>query len=1004
MSIRKIDKNFGEIPSWGDDDFDENVHQNFKDLKEIIPKINITTDDINVAINEMNILKNQAETVTLTAQNNANLAVQKASEASSSANQALIYKNQVMGYVVPSGASYSIDQINTQNSAMTKAQFNALSEERKANRAGSGFDSMGKHSVGYASVNDGIIAASANDYVDAFQMGWNFTSQLAGTSKTNYPIANINGVLLKLFSINRASTGYEINKIQLPTAPTIYPYDTVLTTEQINSGVIKHADSSNSGLVVMGKNLSGTTFNQTISVVNGKKYIIEYVDNAVRKTLEITASSTSYIINLSGTNITEVGMYPLDAISRSDLVFLESWHEDISEKNIVYPLGNVQYLGGNTDGLTGIANGSFSGFETYSLFGNWQTPSSLIGKGYVWSSLTEAQKKAFISNPDNNCYLDGDKVIQVRYRARVVQGLRDIDKNPFSWLGGYLGDTPFDTLSNIVVAKGKKVLIPSDYKTYANRLSEGTYSLNSSNSIQGIGLISDAASIIQGYSESNIAYEGKCFALPIALVHRRNQGMYHPVYNPNGTKKASDDKFWYDTTVAFTSISDCFNPTKLLTASGYIGSVSGRPDGLFYDQVHESDILDLRNSSKKPEDYNRLMTREFNKLVAGTNRGKESEIQIYSIQNRVLNYGAFASANNTKGYLIQNADVVGLPITLTTGEIQNYPIVMVVKTGADAGKILSTRAYFKSDSTYLIFGDNNILPSDLIRYTDGTIPSTLTGQTVDIYIAYKTTRTKSNTLLCCDIIGNPTNYPTSWKQSGAFGVPLIVAEDGTSLLPDGARDTFKLSRKANATPLLCLRSTDSGVTWTSFIPTFSTTTNAITLTDEPANNLVMVYYQTHTSMAVPTNSSEILSFGDITAINYNDKEQGAYLVNTLIGKIPVGTSAPTLLSKPLKTTSINPISKFFDSSYGFDAPTHETISFYNANTPAVKILPYLTRTNGKAYLNLVFKEMKYNGTSWGDDNKFNIVNNVSTTTDNNGQTVLIGQKKVELNVFIAGDE
>ena len=46
-----------------------------------------------------------------------------------------------------------------------------------------------------------------------------------------------------------------------------------------------------------------------------------------------------------------------------------AWHEDISEKNIVYPLGNVQYLGANTDGLTGIANGVFTGFETYSLFG-----------------------------------------------------------------------------------------------------------------------------------------------------------------------------------------------------------------------------------------------------------------------------------------------------------------------------------------------------------------------------------------------------------------------------------------------------------------------------------------------------------------------------------------------------------------------------------------------------------------------------------------------------------
>ena len=37
--------------------------------------------------------------------------------------------------------------------------------------------------------------------------------------------------------------------------------------------------------------------------------------------------------------------------------------------DFIYPLGNTQYVGGNTDGLTGIANGAFTGFETYSLFG-----------------------------------------------------------------------------------------------------------------------------------------------------------------------------------------------------------------------------------------------------------------------------------------------------------------------------------------------------------------------------------------------------------------------------------------------------------------------------------------------------------------------------------------------------------------------------------------------------------------------------------------------------------
>ena len=268
--------------------------------------------------------------------------------------------------------------------------------------------------------------------------------------------------------------------------------------------------------------------------------------------------------------------------------------------------------------------------------------------------------------------------------------------------------------------------------------------------------------------------------------------------------------------------------------------------------------------------------------------------------------------------------------------------------------------------------------------------------------------TKSNTILVTDIIGNPANYPLAWSVSGIYGNMLIVAEDGTSLLPDGAKDSFKLSRKANATPLLCLRSTDNGATWTSFTPTFSTATNAITLTDEPASNLVMVYYQTHTGMATTAVNSSVLAFGDIYAT------QGTgVLMNTLINKSGTATSEVVsytskivqFVEKPLLAASgILEGQMLRQNYYGYN-PSHSAITLYhNTNIPTVKVFPYLTRLNGKAYLNLVFKEMKHNGTSWGDSNKFEIVDNVSTTTDNNAQTVLIGQKTVELNMFVGADE
>ena len=192
---------------------------------------------------------------------------------------------------------------------------------------------------------------------------------------------------------------------------------------------------------------------------------------------------------------------------------INAWHEDVSEKKFVYPLGNVQYLGSNTDGLTGIANGAFTGFETYSLFGNWQTPSSLIGKGYVWSGLTEAQKRAFVSNPENNCYLDGDKVIQVRYRVRVVQGLGDSWYNVNPQNAQYMCYA--EVSSNFVAVKGKSVSLPSDFRVANTNvfIPSSTYSnsLIKENGIFEMRNIEDV---------SSFAYEGKCYALPIALISR----------------------------------------------------------------------------------------------------------------------------------------------------------------------------------------------------------------------------------------------------------------------------------------------------------------------------------------------------------------------------------------------------------------------------------------------------------------------------------------------------
>lgn len=568
---------------------------------------------------------------------------------------------------------------------------------------------------------------------------------------------------------------------------------------------------------------------------------------------------------------------------------------------------------------------------------------------------------------------------------RVVQGWGD------SWTQTEteLQNLSYSLSDGYVKPKGKLVSITYDLSTYTIYES-GLFSRNNRFGLNSIGSWKAASKTLTD-NDTTVAYEGKCFALPIALVHRRNQGMYHPVYNANGTKLASDSLPWYNTTVAFTNIADCFTESKLLTTSGYIGTTSGIQ--VFYDQIHEGDITDLRVNARKLPITAAQANRELAKAASGVVRGSEGEWASKTFTSSGANHLYIGSSSTTIYISDTSRFFVGdiIHVSYVNGTTYYRARVLITTISTNTNIIVVPIATPITNAASLTFH----LSAEMI-------------------LSYKSTRTKSNTLTHCDIIGNPANYPTAWKQSGVSGVPLIVAEDGTSLLPTGTTGSdgiavFKLSKKANATPLQVLKSTDSGVTWTALTVTthytFSTTTNAITFT---AGNiplvahLIMVTYQTHTIMAVPAVNSEVLVIGDVWAGNSAFQDRGNFLFQSLLNKIGNTTTTPRLINGNKEYTIRSWFDNVINNTFGI---SHSAVSFENNSpAPAVKVLPYLTRANGKAYLNLVFKEMKYNGTSWGDDSKFNIVDNVSTTVDNNGQVILIGQKRIELPYFIGAGE
>jgi len=1038
---------FTVTPTVNTPTFPEDIDQYNLELPAVITAQDLLGTQLNTFITQVGVLESNVVDKELETEGSASNAAISAATATAAANRA------EAAVLDPTGSAYAVAVANWRDSMMSKAEFNAMANQESRNNAGSGFIEFGQHYsdiVNNPIVNEGIWTTPT--IANTFRIGRALTS-VAGASKTEYPLSIVNGVLQKIYGINSSNIN-NINEILLPPAPTVLPYTATLTQQQIDSGVIKHADASNSGLIVNGKfdtDTSGwTATNSTLSLVSGslrvtttttngwaqqniatvvgKEYVLEV--NAIAGTairyIQIVSSTPAQIANSFATGYSQVrfiatttttyirmyaystigtyadydniAVFPADAISRSDLCFIEQWHEDVSEKDFVYPLGNVQYLGATGDSGTTIS-GAFAGSATYSLFSDtWQADSALVGKGYVWSILSDANKKAFVANPENNCYLDGDKVIQVRYRMRVVMGWGD------SWLNTDVtspttsGGGLLYTSSLKVEAKGKKVSVVSD-------IMNGTVFYNKANSTYGSN--ADTGTFVT-LPIVDLSYTTLTFALPIALISRRNSGFTHPVYNPNGTKLASDSLPWYSTTVSFTSIADCFTESKLLATSGYIGTTTGRPDGLFYDQIHEGDITDLRNNSAKVQDYNRVIDREFNKAVAGTTRGSQGEVYT-------------PSTSLTSSFLYSNATpLTSIPLQLYVSGASFRVYVYGNVKNVEAGTKLVVNDGTNRIELVAISGapvTNFAITYSSLNSYSGLPWANGATVTASLVLPEQTTRTKSNTLTHTDIIGSPANYPLAWKQSGISGVPLIVAEDGTSLLPTGTTGSdglavYKLSRKANSTPLQVLKSTNSGITWTALTVTthytFSTATNAITFTTGNiplVAHLIRVTYQTHTNMMTATTNSEELAIGE--AIATNGLAHG-HFVSSLIGKVPTANTAPYsqfgygINGYRIDTSTM----KFSTTSTEFPSHTVFTLAGGASGVPAVNLFPYLTRSNGKAYLNLVFKEMKYSvaNTSWGDDGVFNIVDNISTTTDFFGATVLIGQKRIELPYFIDAKE
>ncbi|MCF6435215.1 hypothetical protein [Pseudoalteromonas sp. MMG022] len=824
--------------------------------------------------------------------------------------------------------------VNPHPDVMSKAQFEALCQMRKQQYAGSGFVEWGKHNSGHPNINEGLWQYVAAGAENSLTLGDIEQNTYTGTSRSFNPIVVIDGVQHVVAYVGRPNTQ---NRPTFPPAP-----DGTKTYDSATGTVTQHSNA---------------------------------------EVAFASETDTNKVIT-----------------SRKDLVFLESWHEKIADKDVVFPLGNVQYGVSSYEGITLLNNLVAQG---YSAFGEWDQNTK--GYGVKWSTLSDEHKAVFLGEPEHNIYFDpkAKAYIQVRYRIRVIEGHGD------NWPDAVSASKGISSMvynQNTPVKPRAKLETSDDFGDFSEGyFLQKNHSYNQSNT--------EVGEFIGGTSQgllTYLAHEGSVFAIPIALVQRLNQGAYHPTYNPMGvcgfaTTSNPDSQLhctqWYQNVVTQpTSTVDCFDVdiSRVPFGGENWGSIqfgwSGRPDQYkYHDAIYAGQVEDLRLNANKL-DVNQLREDMMRKSVSGELRGKE---KLLFTKFKTLHQGYLAGSNTANAIF---KDSSGVSLNFYDNGFPMYTPVMVWQPSTNTvlyGQISS------SNSHIMLTGS----PSNLGK-SGHIIPTTLGMNMSDVcyFAEVWALSSEFDSLPWVDIIGSPENIVAKFPD-GVVGQWVPVTPDGS-----GAR--FNLNRKVMSAE------TDLAVYWdgTSWL----TSTNAVNLdlvqnsVAHPAlfatNNVVLYFYESGAGFTTAANNSGIV--GEQGSVWYGSSYQtyfGNRLQPSLTGKVATSNkSGPDTnafgymnLARYVLNESNLPRDPSISSIYASWMSPVLNMSVPTNNSSAVKATYSVIEKNGLLYLQFHGAELKHNGTDWGDDQTIPIISRENTKTDLNGNTVKVFCHHTQLPIGIA---
>lgn len=615
-----------------------------------------------------------------------------------------------------------------------------------------------------------------------------------------------------------------------------------------NAGVPRLA-----GIVGEGENGVKKYWFENFFLLNANGYSEETLDPSTGEISEVLIDGIN--INLTGTlpNSEVINNKKLMAINlpmapngtselnRDEIVFLEVWREDITETGYVFPYGNVQYTSDDADGIQTVQfNGEVGYCESYagdSVIvtefddnGVETTTEKPKGKGWIWTNLQATHKNTIAANYKHNLFVDGDRLVQIRYRIRVSK----FSNQPATPLTnttvlGYTADMDADTVIKAQGKLGELNTSDPNYNILAPFNEDNAHSLNGTYSTQ--------------YT-TDLSHHGFVYALPLAVVSRRNTGVFDTIFNPNGSARfrdglrlvadydATDDIIGFalmdreNATLASSTTGSTwdekydimmtwlFDRTTVLTAydnaEGFViggdmdSGISGRYDGLYYDEVNEVDVKDLRIDVNKQLDLAYVLEKEFNRFILGDQRGWEQERHLYywtgnvgvnalaetadrqplmDGSNQVTGYG-FVTELPIHYKMADGSEIAGIDAEIATKVTAGYTTTLLLRSGTRS----STESYrpFYSD-TFVKSVQVSLVP---VLDQNGDSQSDVNGDTVykilindgEVYVDENTEvivvspkgRASRKTHLYADIIGDPAG--NSYKFSTSMKVADIPSD------------------------------------------------------------------------------------------------------------------------------------------------------------------------------------------------------------------------------------